>query len=294
MKLLLVTLLVASAYAEYTEDTASTLTAFGYLTRYGVPRLEAIKAAEEAYNNSPESRIVGGAASSPGQFPYQAGLLIDLIGFDGQAVCGGVLVSNQRLLTAAHCWFDGLHQAWRFTVVLGTVQLFTGGTRVETSSVATHPQWFPALIRNDIAVIYLPTAVVMSATIIPVALPSGAQLNEDFAGEIAIASGFGLTSDGGSLTINQYLSHVTLNVITNRACSIGFPFVIQESNICTRGFGGVGTCSGDSGGPLVVYRDGRPVLIGITSFGIAFGCELIFPSAFARVTSFTDFINTHL
>ncbi|XP_061717996.1 brachyurin-like [Cydia pomonella] len=294
MKLLLVTLLVVSAYAEYTEDTASTLTAFGYLTRYGVPRLEAIKAAEEAYNNNPESRIVGGAASSPGQFPYQAGLLIDLIGFTGQAVCGAVLVNNQRLLTAAHCWSDGQHQAWRFTVVLGTVQLFTGGTRLQTSVVVTHPSWLPALIRNDIAVIYLPTAVATSATIAPIALPSGSQLSETFAGEIAIASGFGLTSDGGSLTTNQYLSHVTLNVITNSACSIGFPFVIQESNICTSGFGGVGTCSGDSGGPLAVYRDGRPILVGITSFGIAFGCQLIFPSAFARVTSFTDFINTHL
>lgn len=67
MKLLLITLmLAATAYAD------STTTAFGYLTRYGVPRAEQIRKAEEAYNNNPESRIVGGVPASAEQFPYQA------------------------------------------------------------------------------------------------------------------------------------------------------------------------------------------------------------------------------
>ncbi|KAJ8719671.1 hypothetical protein PYW08_011846 [Mythimna loreyi] len=124
-----------------------------------------------------------------------------------------------------------------------------------------------------------------------IALPSGAQLNENFAGENAIASGFGLTNDGGSISTNQRLSHVTLPVITNAVCSAPFPIIIQSSNICTSGAGGRSTCQGDSGGPLTVNRGGRPILIGVTSFGSARGCQVGFPAAFARVTSFASWIN---
>lgn len=92
----------------------------------------------------------------------QAGLLGEIIGLSGTSVCGSSLISTNRLLTAAHCWYDGVHQIWKFTVVLGSDRLFHGGTRIETSVVATHPSWFPLLVRNDIAVIYLASHVSQS------------------------------------------------------------------------------------------------------------------------------------
>jgi secreted trypsin-like serine protease len=95
-------------------------------------------------------------------YSFQAGLIIDLIGFNGNAVCGGSLISSNRAISAAHCWFDGINQAWRFTVILGSNLLFSGGTRLQTSVVVTHKKWTPSLIRNDIAVIYLPSEVSFS------------------------------------------------------------------------------------------------------------------------------------
>nr|ACR15969.2 serine protease 17 [Mamestra configurata] len=287
MKIFVITCLALASFA-CAEESLFGQTAYGYLKNVGIPEGERIKAAEEKFLSS---RIVGGVPAGQGQYPYQAGLLLSIIGHDGTGVCGGSLISASRVVTAAHCWNDGVHQVWRVTVVLGSTTLFSGGTRLDSSVIAMHPNWTPALIRNDVGVIYLPHAVQLSGNIAPIALPTG---SSEFVGTSAIASGYGLTSSGGSISANQFLSHVRLNVIANSACSFAFPFVVQPSNLCTSGVGGVGTCSGDSGGPLVATQNGRNVLIGVTSFGSAFGCQINLPSVFARVTSYVSFFNQHL
>lgn len=278
-------------YAEDVQKPSEYNPAYGYMKNIGIPEAERIRKAEEV-----GSRIVGGVPAALGQYPFKAGIIGDIV-HNGSAflsVCGGSLISTSRVLTAAHCWNDGVLQAWRFTVVLGSVHLFSGGTRVETSAVASHPNWSPMFTRNDVAVAYFATPVSVSATIAPVALPSGTELFESFAGERAIVVGFGATSNSGSISSNQYLSHVSVSVITNGDCSLAFPIVLQSSNICTSGFGSVGFCRGDSGGPLIVNRDNRQILIGVASFNSALGCQSGLPNAYARVTSFMDFINRHI
>lgn len=68
-------------------------------------------------------------------------------------------------------------------------------------------------------------------------------------------------STGGSISNTQFLSHVTLNVISNNVCRYAFPLILSNSNICTSGLGGSSTCSGDSGGPLAVNHNGRRILV---------------------------------
>ncbi|XP_049875554.1 serine protease 1-like [Pectinophora gossypiella] len=127
--------------------------------------------------------------------------------------------------------------------------------------------------------------------IAPVNLPSFMDIDQDFAGVNAIASGFGLTQDGGN--VSGILKHVELNVITNDACLSAFPGILQPSNLCTSGAGTVGACIGDSGGPLVTQGNHGNILIGVVSFGSGLGCEANLPSVFVRVTSFLDFIYLH-
>ncbi|XP_052750728.1 collagenase-like [Galleria mellonella] len=292
MKVVVVTLLAVATVTFAKSIEGGIPDAYGYLTKVGIPLGEKIRKAEEAILQHP-SRIINGSLAASGQIPYQAGLITEIVGITGRGVCGGSLVSANRVITAAHCWFDGIHQGWRVTVVLGSVLLFSGGTRIESETVVTHPDWNPSLIRNDVGVIYLPTSVELSDTINTIALPSGAELNQNFVGVTAIASGFGITRDNGNIAETQSLSYVELEVITNTVCFVAFPVIVQSSNICTSGVVG-STCSGDSGGPLVVNSNGRPILIGITSFGSAFGCEVGFPAAFARVTSFVDFFNDNI
>jgi chymotrypsin len=93
--------------------------------------------------------------------------------------------------------------------------------------------------------------------------------------------------------ISTFLRFVNVNIITNLACRVRFPTIIQDSNICSAGEGGRGACQGDSGGPLTVQRGGNSLQVGVVSFGLALGCEVGWPSAFARVTSFLDFIQAN-
>ncbi|CAB3255777.1 unnamed protein product [Arctia plantaginis] len=239
--------------------------AYNYLKKISIPEANRIRKVEEKYNS--QQRIVGGAPADYGQYPYQVGLVLSITNLTGVGACGGTVLSENRILTAAHCWFDGVNQVSKATIILGSVFLFYGGVRTESSFAVTHPNWTPVLARNDIAVIYLPNSISFSRYIAPVALPSGDELNADFVGAIAIASGFGVTNDNDIAVDSPILNFVHLNVIENEICEMIYPLVVQSTNICTSDNNGGSTCRGDSGGPLVVERNGRSVIIGVTSFG---------------------------
>ncbi|XP_075976748.1 collagenase-like [Anticarsia gemmatalis] len=269
-----------------------------YHEEIGIPLAEKIRVYEESLKDNEEpdidGRIIGGVVAPAGSHPHFAGLLISLIGATGNSVCGSTLLSANRLVTAAHCWRLRNNQAWQFTVILGTKRLYSGGIRIATSQVIMHPQWDEISLNNDVAMIYLPQNVAFSQLIQPIALPSGSELWETFAGHWAVAAGYGKTSDSQQ-GASQQVSHVLLQVITNAQCRMSFrPEFVPQSTLCTSGAGGVGICGGDSGGPLALTINGRNILIGINSFAAEGACQHGHPSGYARVTSFINFITQHL
>lgn len=186
----------------------------------------------------------------------------------GQALCGGSLISTQTTLTAAHC----VEGASSGTIVVGAHFLTNPNEPLQRRLAVTpghirmHPGWDPSLIRNDIALVRLPEAVAINAAVRPAILPTAAQINMNFAGELGVVSGWGVFSDAQGAS-SDVLRFVYDNIITNGACSLRFPGkninklrhschvllfsgVIQPSNICVTGTNGRGACSGDSGGPL--------------------------------------------
>ncbi|XP_013145047.1 PREDICTED: collagenase-like [Papilio polytes] len=256
-----------------------------YHENIGIQRAEQIRQAELAADFD-GSRITGGSTAALGAYPYMGGLVITLT-TGGTSVCGSSLLSNTRLVTAAHCWWDGRNRARQFTVVLGSIRLFSGGTRLNTNNVQMHGSWNPNNANNDVAIIVIPW-VNYSNTIRNIGLASG---SNDFAGTWAWAAGFGATGDGHNIGSNQALSHARLQVITNAVCRNTFgSSIVVASTICVSGANRVSTCGGDSGGPLVANN----VLIGITSFGSPRGCQQNLPAGFARVTSFNAWIRARI
>nr|ABR88233.1 chymotrypsin-like protease C3 [Heliothis virescens] len=261
---------------------------YDYHRRIGIPKAFKIRKLESEMSAA-SSRIIGGSSTTIFSVPYQAGLILRISIFS--SVCGGTLISDSRVLTAAHCYNDGNSIVSSIQVILGSSLLFSGGTRIDTNDIVLNPGYNPWIAANDIAVIRIPR-VSFSLAIQPVILPSGSELNLNYAGNTALASGYGITRDGDSVSLLQTISSVNLQVITNAVCTNSYGNVIQSHHLCTSGAGRVGVCGGDTGGPLVTTVNNRRILIGVSSFTANSGCEAGLPSGFSRVTSFIPWIHS--
>lgn len=205
-------------------------------------------------------------------------------------LCGGSIIAPRVILTAAHC----VERTLSIQVILGGHNINTvkevGQQRqtVLPSGYRMHRQYDPVWLSNDIATLILPTEVIYDQFIQPSILPSGAEIDNLFVGELATVSGWGRFSDSNPAS-STYLRFVSGNIISNEACTLVFNDMLLPSNICTSTTGGRGGCNGDSGGPLTIPSNGSLIQVGIVSFGMR-GCERGFPAAFVRVTSFIDWI----
>ncbi|XP_068142887.1 brachyurin-like [Drosophila tropicalis] len=237
----------------------------------------------------PTGRITNGVIAERNQFPYQVGLMLYVNG--GAAWCGGTLISNRWVVTAAHCTdslttgVDVYLGAWDRTDKKedGQQVIF-----VETKNVIVHENWIAETITNDISLIKLPVPIQFNEHIQPANLPVKSNSYETYNGQSAIASGWGKISDSAS-GATDLLRWAEVPIISNTGCTPWYFGMIGSTNICIKTTGGTSTCNGDSGGPLVL-NDGSNTLIGATSFGIALGCEVGWPGVFTRITSYLDWI----
>merc|ERR1711973_877173 len=232
-------------------------------------------------------RIVGGHEAEEHEWPWQVALFIDDAWF-----CGGSLINENYVLTAAHC-VDG---ASYFDIMAGAhnVRASSEPHRVEITSYNgwTHPQWNTADLSNDLALIELPSPIDFNDYIKPSCMPSQGDTAD--AGELVTCTGWGKPSDsaGGISPVLRMVEDRP--IISNTECNNVYG-IVGSGVVCIDTTGGKGTCNGDSGGPLnmksSVTKAGQQwKQVGIVSFGASAGCEVGYPAGFTRVEYYLDWI----
>ncbi|HSL27920.1 MAG TPA: serine protease, partial [Anaerolineales bacterium] len=249
--------------------------------------------------------IVGGAPSTPGEWPWQVALInasASNSNFYNAQFCGGTLIHPQWVLTAAHCITNdsgNVVSVSSVDVVAGIYNLNSpaaGFQRRDVVQIIRHPSYNRANFDNDIALLRLSPVVNIggsgeTATALIPLVPASIG---DLAGRSSWATGWGNTESVPQWP--QQLHEVQLPILANSICNDAAHYggMITANMLCA-GYdaGGFDACQGDSGGPLVVFDNGQWKLAGVVSFGD--GCaEPFSPGIYARVSQYGNWVNGHI
>ncbi|XP_046383347.1 serine protease snake-like [Ischnura elegans] len=253
--------------------------------------------------------VAGGIKATPDEFPHMAA-----IGYGDESniqwACGGTLISDRFVLTAAHCLRGGRLGLPRW--VLLATELLKGAQgeatarRGQTHPVVNHyrhPDYKPPAKYHDIALLEIGAALepgaihTMSRELHPACLDI-----YDHSRTIskAIATGWGRTGFGEDASPD--LLKVDIQILQTSICNNTYEVEIKSTNALQRGIdstmicagnleGGKDTCQGDSGGPLQIglSRGCLYEVVGVTSFGkvCAFANS---PAIYTRVHEYIEWI----
>ncbi|XP_066477670.1 serine protease 56 [Tiliqua scincoides] len=237
-----------------------------------------------------KGKIVGGSKAWHGAWPWLVSVRLN-----GELMCGGVLVGDAWVLTAAHC-FTGSSNELAWSVVLGDYDLTKpdeGEQAVPVSRVLPHPKFNSKTFHNDVALLELSSPVAPSTWVAPVCLPE--QPAELSTGTPCYIIGWGsLYEDGPAADV---VMEARVPVLAQDICRSVLGRQLFTNTMFCAGYlsGGVDSCQGDSGGPLTCWEplSEQYVLYGITSWGDGCG-ERGKPGVYTRVTAFTDWIHQQM
>ncbi|XP_017484691.1 PREDICTED: serine protease SP24D-like isoform X1 [Rhagoletis zephyria] len=229
----------------------------------------------------PSPRIVGGLIAASGQFPYQVSVRVG-----GRHSCGGAILSQDYIITAAHCvirlsWcnlkkFSSL-PTYFVTVNAGSVNSSVDGVVAGVSEIITHPDF--SYTDSDIALLKLNVSLQFTDLIKPIALAGVSPPT----GSYATISGWGRTREGGPLSeLLMYNRYV--RTLSNDDCAraIGYK---SAGILCLAKSRGNGICGGDQGGPAVY----NGVLIGIASYH-KLACGTDEPDGYIRISTYRKWL----
>jgi len=235
--------------------------------------------------------IVGGRPAEANEVPWQVAL-VQGSGSSLFQFCGGSLVAPNWVLTAAHCVDNAMvaKDPKRLSVIAGTNDYRSGGTRSEVEKVIVNPKWGQTGTQYDFdaTLLKLKTPVTVVAPI-KIATASGTPP----VGQRIRVTGWGAISESGPVSSKLLLADIP--VVSNDDCNKpeAYDGRISAQMFCA-GLreGGLDSCQGDSGGPLITSDDhGGFHQIGIVSWGRSCGLPNSY-SINTRVAAFETWIGS--
>uniref|UniRef100_A0A3P9QGJ1 Acrosin n=1 Tax=Poecilia reticulata TaxID=8081 RepID=A0A3P9QGJ1_POERE len=220
------------------------------------------------------SRIIGGRDAPEGAWPWQAS-----IQFLGTHFCGGTIISNKWVVSAAHLVEKKTKESSTdfLTVLVGITALSKPGPHSQrrgVKNVIIHERYDFNSSNNDVALLMLKSPLKFTNYIQPCCIPMS--INHQVALNLSncFITGWGsINYKGGAVDM---LQEAELELIETLRCNQKHWYngLITENMLCAGMLtGGVDTCQGDSGSPLQCYseKDDQYYLIGVTSFGESCG-----------------------
>jgi len=219
---------------------------------------------------SGHTRIVGGTNARPGDWPWQASVHYSWSPGINRQWCGGTLIDEEWVLSAAHCFDD--KNVRRYWFKLGEHDLRVDSTSEQTrraKEIHVHPQYNTKTSDYDLALIKLESKVQLNDRVRTACLPGP---NTQFpAGTNCAISGWGKLSE--SIAGPAILQQAQVPLASQAACQKAYHrYKITDRMICAGAAQGkIDACQGDSGGPLVC-KDSQDAwyVVGATSWGV--GC----------------------
>jgi secreted trypsin-like serine protease len=267
-------------------------------------------------------RIVGGEDAVEHSWPFLVSVRIKVN--KSEHHCGGTLITDEYILTAAHCLFAYLKIAFDFnltsTSMLELIEVHVGINEHQTEHLAKeniygveyfdfHDKFYfdDWKLKNDIAIMKLKSKVNISRPEVNVACVPRSNDNEHklLIGEKVVAIGWGTYAEEYNYTAyvwNQLQQAVfTIKDPDDELCNKGEIGNEWDKNytICAHGEEKkMVTCFGDSGGPVLAYDNNRWILVGIISFAHDVKdfktkrkkCDASMPFYFVKVRAYFDWI----
>jgi secreted trypsin-like serine protease len=245
------------------------------------------------------SAIVNGEETHAGEQPWTVGIAQAAVsdGYTAQ-FCGGTLITNSWVLTAAHCTYNETGVAFNaaeLDVIIGRHQLSsTQGERIRIDKIVRNRNYDVVTLHNDIALLHLS----QPSTGTPVRLVAPVRNDLERATIKATVTGWGTTANGEA---TDKLQQAELPIVSATTCHTVYAKIglnLSPDILCA-GYaeGGIDACTGDSGGPLVVWdaQTQNWVQIGIVSWGEGCAQQGLF-GVYTRVANFTNWIiaTTHI
>ncbi|XP_066255147.1 transmembrane protease serine 9-like [Euwallacea similis] len=225
-----------------------------------------------------ENRITDGKKTGLEEFPWMALIAYNSSDAGIEYRCGGTLIQESFILTAAHCILNTSLLGVRLGEYdLSSTNVDCDGTYCSPpvqdfyiERIAVHPKYNPRTHENDIALLKIAGVANFSrSNVQPICLPV-AEINGDLTGKFAIVAGWGTTEED---LFSSVLLKASVPVLPEKACSEIYQryLPVTSDQICAGGYKGRDSCAGDSGGPLMytglIEGSPRYIQYGIVSFG---------------------------